>query len=156
MDNNQAVKTYWHGTSTVHNEAIKANGLQPPVSTGNHTEKRNKNLDKVFLAPDTDNGRLFAEGYAIRASLKFGGEPLVLKLKIDNSEHLVRLERKGDVDQWYIEGLPANCILEEITLPSDDPEVMTERMVAIFNSVKHKKSDTEHENSFSEGETTRV
>lgn len=108
------------------------------------------------MIPDTPEGKLFAEGYAIRASLKFGGEPLVLKLKIDTREHPVRLERKGNVDQWYVESLPADCIAKEIILPSDDPEVMLERMVTIFDSVKHKKKGSEQTSPLLEGELTRI
>jgi hypothetical protein len=129
-----SMTTYYHGTSTAHLGTIKEQGLRPPLETGQQTEKRKGGLEEIFLLADTEEGRRFAEGYAIRASQKFGGEPIVLRLEIDETQYPVRLEREGRIDQWAVDSLPVDCIKEEIKIS----EASTERMVEIFKSLEHR------------------
>lgn len=65
---------FFHGTSSENLKSIKENGL---VGGTNLTEKRNKNLDLVFLTTNYQS----ALGYAGRSKSQRGGQAIILEIE---------------------------------------------------------------------------
>lgn len=78
----------FHGTTTINLDNIKKLGLVPPISSGIKTEKRKSNLDKVFLT----NNEKHALAYAVRASNKFGGKPVIVKVLIPANKEQITVD----------------------------------------------------------------
>jgi len=110
---------YYHGTSDIWLDKINKKGILPSEITGNKLENRSKNLNVVFL---TDNPK-FAKGYAIRACLKFGGNPIIIKVK---SNPNINFERQ---EQFVAFEVKKQYILKIINL---DIDISYEEMVKCF------------------------
>ncbi len=104
---------YFHGTSSKHLPSILEQGLLSASETGVRNEKRKGGDLQIYLTDDTDLGRLFAEGYAIRAAHKTAGEPVLLELVADPEKHGIVLERQGKIDQYAAPGLPPETIVKQ-------------------------------------------
>lgn len=120
---------FFHGTTDRFLQNILDNGLLPAKITGNKCEKRQGNMDKVFLTKE----RLYAEGYALRAVIRHGGRPIILNVKAPDAV----LERTGKIDQYVVEKATFESV-EEVACVVGTYDALIERMLAIFNNLPHR------------------
>lgn len=90
-------------------------------------ENRKFHRDMIFLT----NIQQFAEGYALRAAMKFGGTPIIIESLI-GGERTVEIERSGRVDQYIVTDVPISCFREIKEYEFESWEQMRDRMVNIF------------------------
>jgi hypothetical protein len=88
----------YHGTTTAFLPRIEKEGLLPS-ETGKCWEHNGKKAKKVCLTPSM----YIAEAYAIHASRKFGGEPIVLEIDVKGLK---------DISQIRLEALRPACPID--------------------------------------------
>jgi hypothetical protein len=105
------IRVFLHGTSTSLLTLIRQYGIKPSCVTGLRAERRKRNLDKVFLLSDLTENESQAKVYAERAAMKFGGDPVILRVGVPVSR--ITLERTGRFVQYSTTYVEPNEIIGE-------------------------------------------
>lgn len=112
---------FHHGTSSKHLPAIRKGGLRSASETGVKNENRQEGPRdrQVYLTDSSVEGKRAAEGYALRATQKTGGEPVVLHIEGDKEAHGIVTERKGRIVQYVAPHMSPETIVREEEVESE-------------------------------------